>query len=321
MLLSAIIANEERADLNNWIIEADDYGDKFLNKGISQRIKIVKFLKGLEVSTLYQNGNTVGYKFPDKTHLSINPKNMSIALVKTGKDDTVHSDTENICYVTIVNNDYKLIDYCLPTEYAGIVQTYKNKAPVTQGCGIMFDTKNIPEDTFVNGKFPVISMTLYDVKASKYVKVEVVSDDDLVLSINKTDITDLITINNLKDKTKDSKFYNHFKVSDTKEILSSVVIVSEKLFDNVVNVIKEMGLKNIDIIAIRNNDFAIGEDGKTSYSEDIDKFLRENIVDRKIRAITAVGVKVPRDFCLKYRILYLFAYDLKHKITRTIKSN
>ena len=41
----------------------------------------------------------------------------------------------------------------------------------------------------------------------------------------------------------------------------------------------------------------------------------------RIKAITAVGVDVPYDFCKEYSILYLFKYDIEtHKLT-CLKSN
>ena len=53
------------------------------------------------------------------------------------------------------------------------------------------------------------------------------------------------------------------------------------------------------------------------FKEIMTNALRPN----RIKAITAVGVDVPYDFCKEYSILYLFKYDIETNKLTCLKSN
>jgi hypothetical protein len=140
-------------------------------------------------------------------------------------------------------------------------------------------------------------------------------DGNIGMTIYPLNEIDPLSYLKYKEMADDPKYYKTFKVSSCVGVCTDVVLVSSKYFKKT-----DDGEYTVPVL---DNDSCDTVSTILSYDpkSDCDKSMVESIVDRKIRAITTIGCTLPKDFCKKYKILYLFSYDPKTNESVCIKSN
>ena len=298
MLYSVILGNLENSEINNnWTLANDDYNNTFItNVSIRQKIRLGKNVEKKLNEIKNNSQNTAIYKIAKNTFLSNNNKNMNLSLMNFwSSDENIRKEhiDDNVLYVTFLNKDYSLLDY---TSYDNeVIQTYRQK-DVYQGLAISFkDTKEY--------KF---SMYLYDILNKRYVDVDVFFDNDGKFNV-KTEI-DPSSAGRLKKNKKPM----HFKMN-IKRFPTNTFLVNKKYEEEMIN--QTSNIPNVNIITID------GEIKDLRDNNSLHKLFTESIVNNRVRAITTVGVKLPKTFCRTYNILYLFDYDIESEWIKCIKSN
>jgi hypothetical protein len=328
MILSTILGNQKIIN-NDWSIVTDDYGNKFIaNDSIRQRIRLGKNVKD-ELTKVFSSANMAGYELADVTSVdeskvgessgydcakkiifSNSNKNMNLSLInfwsKNKKDMNDHEDT-NLLYLTLVSSNYKMISYelaqnvqIIQTYRKGITKTDKNdeQSEAYQGCAIEFSE---------NG-YELIHIKAKDFKANRFVELVVATDETGRVIVNKTIIEDKAETKNLN--TQFGKLKNrmvHFAMTCPAGYLpTSTFIVdgsNEDLVDDVVKMVEPIANACVLSLPAGNSTF----NNPTEYTtEAIDQLFTERLLNERIRAVTTVGIKLPYDFCKKYKILYIF---------------
>ena len=315
MLSNVIFGNQN--DVNHkWETITDNYGNAFIvNESISQKIRLGSRVEP-KLEKIADSPRAVTYAIPENIFISNNNKNMNVSFMNywtKNEEEAEERHDDNIVYITIMNADYKLINY--DTKY-NIVQTYKKKG-LYNGLAIVVPEEPENEDEETKSRRTVFTMQAKDLKLNKFVTVSVDIEADGTVSTIQYPIEDRKLLNEtrsnfkkLGDKTKS------FLVSIDKYPTSTFIVPSSKVED-----IKKIGEKipNLNIIEVEENVFT----GKLSPKEKdkYKKLFTEKLVNNRIRAITTVGLRIPHDFCKEYKILYLFNYDTKTDTIKCIKSN
>lgn len=304
MLYSVILGNLKDSEINNsWTLTNDDYKNTFItNKSIRQKIRLSKNVEKKLDEIKTDSQNTAIYKIARNSFLSNNNKNMNLSLMNFWTSDEnirkEHID-DNVLYVTFLNKDYTLLDYI--TYRNEVIQTYRQK-DIYQGLAISFkDTKEY--------KF---SMYAYDKRNKKYVDIGIYFDDNGKLIVKENIDT------TFAGKMKNSKKLRHFRI-DVNEFPTNTFIVDKKYEE----IMKEKisNIPNFNIITLEDGIKDLNDNNSDEFKNSLHELFTESIVNNRVRAITTVGVKLPKTFCRTYNILYLFDYDIKNEILKCIKSN
>lgn len=301
MLLSIVLGNQNEIK-NDWELVEDRYGNSIIgNSYLKQKIRLGKNVEK-KLDKVYSSSNAVAYDIADNTFISNNQSNMNLALIKYWNKDQELIDQfthDNILYITFSNKSYKLISYDnLGNE---IVQTYK-KIGEYQGCAFTFKY------------FGCNLFRLYakDLVMNKFVEIVISIDENGKVSVVKNVIEDRDILNKVRNEAKAlNRRFVHFKVSTESGKLLTNTYITTKEHEELVDEITD-DITNVNIIVVEN------VDGKlvTEFGDDISELLRPNS-----RAITTVGVDLPKDFCKNYKILYLFDYDVETAKLTCIRSN
>jgi hypothetical protein len=324
MKLISISIGEGLSSANEWIVDKDGHGnDRLINKLSTQRIRVDKYVnisaKNSFTKRKSHKGTSSIYDLPADSHVVTSYINLNMNLVKTKKIDDSHKG-DNLIYITISNTDYALMDYLILDDYEKIIQSFRKKDKF-QGCVILFDKNKINiEDKFL----PVILLNLWNIKTKKYEQKKIaleINDKGYIhdVSIETSEITDLISINDYHTtREKNTNYYHGFKISNTDRILTNTVITDDENLNDVDNLPESEACQNV--IVVNKDTFKKDSDG--NYSKDAEKLFDEYLTKKNVRAITVIGnnIRIQKDFCIKYKILYLFSYDLKTGINTCIKS-
>ena len=327
MLYSVIIGNQSKI-FNNWEIKNDDYNHPLIcNDSIRQRIRLGKNVpKNLELDYSCANvkafkieeeteedssyANAVAYKISGKNFISNNNKNMNLTLLNFYSKDEEVMEThvnDNIVYITLVNENYTLVDYLSEVD---IAQTYR-KTGQYQGCVLTFKEK--PED----GTIAVLYCK--DLKKNRFVSIVVSFTDKGRLVVEKQGIDKnyLKTLRGLYKKLQEKKRQEQFRIQvpDGKLLTSLYITGSGEAY----NTMYERTKDDKHAVVIQLDQSKLDE----NYLEDhkVKKFLTEQITEKRIRAVTFYGVKLPWSFCKDFNIMYLFEYDAENDRLNCVKSN
>lgn len=312
MLLSTIIGNTDKIK-NNWEIIKDSYETSFIeNPDIRQRIRLGKGVDE-KLDQQFSSSNMIGYDIAENILFSNSNKTMNMTILSyCAKDEENKHVDSNIIYVTLGSTNYKLITYKLSD--GRIAQTYRRK-DLFQGCAVVFNGAN--KD--------IIKMNVKDLKQNRFVEITVHVDENLHVVIEKKDIADkkeLKTVRAAYKKTE--KRMVHFVISSSTagHYPTCTFIVNgtnEELVENIKEATKS--IKNATLIILPAGDYTFEGELTDEERDAVDGMLQETILDAHVRAITTVGVKLPKDFCKNYRILYLFDLDPETGKIRCVKSN
>lgn len=315
MLFSVILGNQTEID-NTWGVETDERFDVHYVScpSLHQKIKFGKYITA-SVEKEYSSANVSAYNIPAETYFSNNNKNMSLVVMKQWKNNgTDINPLDQIAYISLMTENYRILDYRLNGNVQ-IVQTYR-KLDKYQGCAIAFNKSIL--DNSENGE--LIFIHAKDYSMNRYVTISVVIDKDNKITVEKCAIEDKGEISSLdsfyKKLVKKNGAINFKMTVPEGKLITSTYIASPEYSDLADEIASTIPNGRVLVLA---------EDALTStYQDDIDEldeFTKEMIVDARVRAVTTIGIRLPKDFCRKNKILYLFDYNTKTKNVTCIKSN
>ena len=299
MFLTSIIIgdNEGKVD-NNWGLSKDSYGNAFIkNESINQRIQLGYNVEDtLEMLACIEDIGV--YKITDKAYISNNYNNMNLTLINLWNKKKVN-DKEKIVYVTLMNKSYKLVSYTPHNNE--IIQTYKLTQEYQGAVIKCTDTK-------------VMSLVLKDNETKKFVSYTINLNEDNSFRIEHEEIEDKKKIKKFSDVLKAlGKKHKNFLISAKDKIPTSTVIIdSNNVDESIMEVLREN--KNLHILDLDS------EKLKNS-PEEYESLFTEELVNKRIRAVTTIGVRLPKDFFRTYRIICLFNYDKKLNKYYCVRSN
>ena len=301
MLYSVILGNQSTIS-NDWSVEKDTYGNTFFrNDTIRQKIRVGEKVLSENIKLVDQSSSINKYEMPERTFFSNNNKNMNISLMNFYSKDPKKLEeykSDNLLFVTINDENYKLMDYDARGNM--IMQTY-HKKQAYQGCCIKFS----PNVTDHEG---ILIMDLLEEKTGKLVSVEISVDTDGTLSKVSSNIDDLETIERYtRIVVKNKKYQRRFRIEvPVGDLITSTYVTTSENEDVMKDITKNIPNANVIVVDPDNLD---------------ENMLKEEITDKRVRAITTAGVKLPKSFCQDYNILYLFEYDFKFNNLKCLKSN
>lgn len=332
MLFSVIIGNQQKV-ANDWEVRKDEFEQSYIhNDSIRQRIRLGKNVpKHLTVD--YSCANVAAFKFEDepeealdatyadvraykianKTFISNNNKNMNLALINFySKDKAVmeaHKE-DHIMFVTMVNDNYELVDY-FAYEGVDIIQTYRKKG-LYQGCVVSF--KEAPEEG------DLLRLYVKDKVKNRFVSIDISMTDKNRILVHKEGIVKdyLKTIRRIYKTLESKKKQEQFKIRVPEgKLLTRVYITTYSHEAELADILKDKGIKNFVIISI-------DQDKLTKDYLKVDEIrntLNAEIRDERIRAVTTYNIDMPWSFCKDFNIMYLFSYDGKKDLLTCLKSN
>ena len=316
-MLYSVVLGETSTDAFGWKLDKDDYGSSVItNETLRQRLRLAKnvdpkFNKVNESVDNKTNLRVGSYELPSKIFFSNSFKNMNMNIVNfTSKDKNLIETyvDDNIIYLTLSVKEFKLLEYHLH-EDAEILYTY-NKRNEFIGCAIVFKGSD------VNNVF-----TLYAKNKKRFTSLTInIKEGKIEVYIANTVTKDVLK-RLLNTEKKLSKRTIKFKMQPKNRLLTSTYICDESVLNEVQKLTKS--IKNCNIIAIDKNE-VLDDKGFVSYEklkEDAKEVFDEYIKDQNVRAVTLVGLNLPKEFSTEYKILYVFDYDLKDSKLRCIKSN
>lgn len=308
MLISMILGNNIDGLNNDWNLTTDTYGNTFIvNDSIRQRIRLGKNVKKV-LNKICDSNNIAAYTLPTSTFLSNNNKNMNLSLMNFWSQDNEvkanHVD-DNILYITFPNKDFKMVEY--HTDYK-VLQTYRKKGEY-QGLGIVF--------THADGV--LFTMKAQDLNDKTMVEIVVTLDENGNMDVNYNTIEDKKEVGRLIGKMK--KFgprVPHFVMSVDK-LPTNTFIIDDDYSDAVKELLND--IPNAQVISLIGGTEAFSEDRTDEENNAVDELMKKHIVDERVRAVTAIGVRLPKTFCRTYNILYLFNYDMETGEITCVRSN
>lgn len=288
--------------------DADQYGNKYLvADDIRQKIRLGKKLPD-EFDAVESGDSSILVYHTPKSTISNNWNNLNISMFSLF-DDHKDISEKSLVYITIDSSNHDLIDYQVK-ENNEIIQTYRSRSNHYIGCCLCVeatDTKTNVMSIFVKNELEKINYR-YDLY---------IEGDKLTVTKNealKNEVNDkLRKLGNKWLKT------NHFKmVLKPDHLITNTFIVGENEEGEATDYLQQakpsavvLTLPNVVIEALANNK-SVDEELATS----IDNLFTTQIKDARIRAVTLYGstIKLPKDFCRRYNITYLFRYT-NHEIT------
>lgn len=335
--------NNEENQFQNWKINTDSYGhDSIINERINQKINIMKYVKS-ELKRDDEKG--LSYTLPENVHVVNSYSNMNLSLMQNPKNDKSY-DGQNILYFIYDNKNYRLLEWeliesDLENPVASIMYTFRKKDDYN-GCAIMFDVNIARENGYIHdGKdteddekeiklFPIISITMD--------KKTVEDGEEFWETLNSTlyycissdgsesireSPTNFLEDTNLIHKINISGQNKKFMPSPIKGRGATLAyLINKNVYEKVRDKLSE-NLTNAVFIAVDPESLKpeddVDENGNPLIvSKALDKTIRNNFVNNKLRAITTVNLKVPKDFCKTYRFLYLFNYNITTEVSTCI---
>lgn len=341
-LLSVVLGDNGKFN-NDIVIKKDKYdNDVVENTSTSQRIRIGKYLVPTlekifesEIDTVLGKDLLSIYNFSDDGHHVVNKKNYSIIMIKNSNKDGDKFKDQHLLYVTIPTSNTKIVDSMVNLNYAEIINTYRSNNMI--GAIIKIDTSRFPstpitenEDSkykaYRDVEVKVGEFILYNQDAEKeeerLVRKVITVTRDLSSIYVTTSFTEDEYFKDELENMLESNFFKKIIISPTKEIRTSTYIVNEDRLPEFTKIVgdddklEELGINSV--LGMNPTIFKKGTEEEKNY---FDQCMKDHILNNKVRAITTVGVKLPKEFYTKYKINVCFTHDLSTGLIRCMKSN
>lgn len=313
MLYTAVIGSKNGLE-DAWDIVKDQYGNHFFSKDdIRQRIRIdhrvpIEDYPDTSIPSI-NGGFYTAYPFPTNVQLNFNQKNMNPILMTKKKDDEIDP---LIIYLVVSSATYQIVEYAPAQD---ILQTFHSKG-VYQGCAIVPDKDTMsPVDGDEEAtQTRLISLTVKEVKMKRFLDINFYYQEKKgkgSILIEKISIQDRSRIRRLQQILSKKRTAVGFRISTDNFKIVSTYLVSPKYHEELKEKLQGDRYATIHVM---NQDFL--ED-----SERLSAYLREQILDYRIRAITLCDVELPVEYWKELRLLYVFNYDMEHGKFSCIKTN
>lgn len=322
MLFSTVI-NDTPNELNNdWGIESDKYGNNFIvHKNSKQNIRLSNNVSA-KLDEVYNYSydadciSTKGFEIANNIFISNSNKNMNLSIMNFWSEDPKlkgkHND-QNILYITFSNKNRGIVSY--NSYNHEIVKTYTRINEHQQGCTILFDNSDTKDLLFTIVYYSKTEKCKSKINIYKdidnKVKVEKVPADE-----NDPDYSKTKLVKKKNGKSVKTKVYVDFRIRLQPGKLATAVYLVNPEYSELMNELTK-DIANAVIIETTTQSFYSSGDEKKEF----DRIMNEYITKERVRAITTVGVKVPKNFYKDYKILYAFDYIPKIKKLVCTKSN
>jgi hypothetical protein len=302
---------------HNWEIFKDKYGSTFVSsKALKQRIRlgggvdeICNPIVSEEVPNDWIDSYIIGYELYDNIKFSNSNRNMNLTAIRLNERNESDKMEYNICYVSFNPSEYELIDYSLaPQAGVNIVQTFRSWNDF-QGCAIQYTSLYSA----------LIKMTLRNVKSDTYhdVMIGVDEGNTIKVIIRPLDVTDFLhAVETAKKLKKSGNKTKHFGITFAKRFIPTIgVFVNAGEGDDKLLSLRNNAVCDKDAVVIALED----EKSLFNITDTVEKIIVDELVNKKIKAITIVDLQLPPDFCKKYNIDYVFDYNLDTFKTKCIR--
>lgn len=302
---------------HNWEIFKDKYGSTFVSsKALKQRIRlgggvdeICNPIVSEEVPNDWIDSYIIGYELCDNIKFSNSNRNMNLTAIRLNERNESDKMEYNICYVSFNPSEYELIDYSLaPQAGVNIVQTFRSWNDF-QGCAIQYTSLYSA----------LIKLTLRSIKSDTYRDVMIGVDEGNKIKVIVRPLEEL-DLQNAKETAKKLKKSGnktkHFGITFAKRFIPTIgVFVNAGEGDDKLLSLRNNAVCDKDAVVI-----AL-EDDKSLFNitDTVEKIIVDELVNKKIKAITIVDLQLPPDFCKKYNIDYVFDYNLDTFKTKCIR--
>ena len=302
---------------HNWEIFKDKYGSTFVSsKALKQRIRlgggvdeICNPIVSEEVPNDWFDSYITGYELCDNIKFSNSNRNMNLTAIRLNERNESDKMEYNICYVSFNPSEYELIDYSLaPQAGVNIVQTFRSWNDF-QGCAIQYTSLYSA----------LIKLTLRDMKSDTYRDVMIGVDEGNKIKVIVRPLEEL-DLQNAKETVKKLKKSGnktkHFGITFAKRFIPTIgVFVNAGEGDDKLLSLRNNAVCDKDAVVIALED----EKSLFNITDTVEKIIVDELVNKKIKAITIVDLQLPPDFCKKYNIDYVFDYNLDTFKTKCIR--
>lgn len=274
--------------------------------GIRQRIRLHDKIKNLNITTPITAYNDRGsfcekYTFNKNMRWINNNLNMNPMFLLSGKDP---KNDYLVAYIT-VTPEFKILSY--NTSFS-ILQTYYSKDKY-QGCVVVAPMSDVDE----HEGWDLLTINGYNNATGKYESVTFeYSEKKCAIDVSNIPITEVTE--KYAEKDKRYKGSLPFKIMPAKKntLITSTYVTDEKNYDKVASEYTK-NIKNAVIIKVEQDEI------NNNPSSVVEK-IKTEIGDKRVRAITQVGVRIPREIYMELHQIFVFDYDEK-KGLKCIKSN
>ena len=135
--------------------------------------------------------------------------------------------------------------------------------------------------------------------------------------VRPLDVTDLLNAMEIAKKLKKSgNKTKHFGITFAKRFIPTIgVFVNAGEGDDKLLSLRNNAVCDKDAVVIALED----EKSLFNITDTVEKIIVDELVNKKIKAITIVDLQLPPDFCKKYNIDYVFDYNLDTFKTKCIR--
>nr|DAT36672.1 MAG TPA: hypothetical protein [Caudoviricetes sp.] len=302
---------------HNWEIFKDKYGSTFVSsKALKQRIRlgggvdeICNPIVSKEDLSVWVDSYITGYELCDNIKFSNSNRNMNLTAIRLNERNDSDKMEYNICYVSFNPSEYELIDYSLaPQAGVNIVQTFRSWNDY-QGCAIQYTSLYSA----------LIKMTLRSVKSNTYrdIMIGVDEKNDIKVVVRPLEELELLNARETSKKMKNGgNKTKHFGITFAKRFIPTIgIFVNAGEGDDKLLSLRNNAVCDKDAVVIALED----EKSLFNISDTVEKIIVDELVNKKIKAITIVDLQLPPDFCKKYNIDYVFDYNLDTFKTKCIR--
>lgn len=336
-LLSVVLGNNEKYN-NDWKISKDQYdNDVVINESTSQKLRIGKYLvptleliSNEEINTELGTDIVTVHNFSDDSHHIVNKKNLSIIMLKNSNKDGDKFANYHLMYVTIPTENVKIVDSMVNLNYAEIINTYRSNNML--GCVIKIDSSRFPAATLNKVDDSTCAYSTYrdqEVKIGEFILYNSTAsneDENLVRKVitvsrdlTSLHVTSSYTLDEFyKDELErmlESNFFKKIIISPTKEIRTSVYIVNENRLEEFNSLVGDD--EELTILSVNPTIFKKGSEDDLAYFNQV---MTDHILNNRVRAVTVVGIKLPKDFYTRYKVTTCFSHDLSTGMIRCVKA-
>lgn len=302
---------------HNWEIFKDKYGSTFVSsKALKQRIRlgggvdeICNPVVSEEVLSVWVDSYITGYELCDNVKFSNSNRNMNLTAIRLNERNESDKMEYNICYVSFNPSEYELIDYNLaPQAGVNIVQTFRSWNDF-QGCAIQYTSLYSA----------LIKLTLRSINSDTYRDVMIGVDEGNKIKVIVRPLEELDLLNAKETAKKLKKSGNktkHFGITFAKRFIPTIgVFVNAGEGDDKLLSLRNNAVCDKDAVVIALED----EKSLFNITDTVEKIIVDELVNKKIKAITIVDLQLPPDFCKRYNIDYVFDYNLDTFKTKCIR--
>ena len=248
-------------------------------------------------------------------------------MIKNSNKDTTDYSNEHLIYVTIPTEKTRVIDSNINLDCAEIINSYRNNGMI--GAVIKVDTNGFPSMPLTGStESRYNDYRVSEVKIGEFILYNLDADSDntrvvkKVLTLNRDlsqlNVTTFYIKNgyykDMADDVAESNFFKKLMISPSKKIRTSIYLVNQKLEDTIENIFADDD--EVTILSVNPKIFKSGSEDELA---NFDECMKTHVLNNKVKAITVVGIKLPKEIYNKYRITTCFVHDIDSGIIRCVK--